>query len=375
MLDPQGKGGVDIAPVAPPVEFPEGGDMNPRSSEPSSQEKEQQDNVRVYENNDLQATGRPSLAKSMTDKPQPRSERLGPLQSRKTFGLSTDNRGDTDWNIAASTPVRPAGRFRRYTSKPGNRSRGGTVSSSDGNQAKIGPYPGLTMGNDQFKARGKVSKHDGRLNISLHEAKDAGYLAKAIGATIKRQLGRDDGEDETKRDHSEDVRAVGVVDSKDHSVSRGATVAVTQAPLPKLNLVVMVLGSRGDIQPFLRIGQILKDRYGHRVRIATHPAFKDFVEKDTNLEFFSVGGDPAELMAFMVKNPGLVPSMSTVRAGEIGKRREEMFNMFQGFWRACINATDDETNIDNLRMLGEKNPFVVSDLRRTNGLRVWPGSY
>lgn len=49
--------------------------------------------------------------------------------------------------------------------------------------------------------------------------------------------------------------------------------------------------------------------------------------------------DPAELMAFMVKNPGLIPSVSTVKAGEIGRRRDAMFEMFQGFWRACINAT------------------------------------
>ena len=63
------------------------------------------------------------------------------------------------------------------------------------------------------------------------------------------------------------------------------------------------------------------------------------LEEDTGLSFFSVGGDPAELMAFMVKNPGLIPSVSTVRAGEIGRRRDAMFEMFQGFWRACINAT------------------------------------
>jgi hypothetical protein len=77
------------------------------------------------------------------------------------------------------------------------------------------------------------------------------------------------------------------------------------------------------------------------------------------LEFFSVGGDPAELMAFMVKNPGLVPSVSTVRAGEIGKRRESMFEMFQGFWRACINATDDEKDMENVKMMGDKHPFVA----------------
>ena len=92
----------------------------------------------------------------------------------------------------------------------------------------------------------------------------------------------------------------------------------------------MVIGSRGDIQPFLKIGKILKEKYGHRVRIATHPTFKTFVEEDIGLEFFSVGGDPSELMAFMVKNPGLIPSMETVMAGEIGRRRDSMYFMFNG---------------------------------------------
>jgi UDP:flavonoid glycosyltransferase YjiC (YdhE family) len=131
------------------------------------------------------------------------------------------------------------------------------------------------------------------------------------------------------------------------------------APIPKLNIVIMVIGSRGDIQPFLKVGKLLKEDYGHRVRIATHPAFKKFVEQDSGLEFFSVGGDPAELMAFMVKNPGLMPSVSTVRAGEIGRRRDSMFEMFQGFWRACINATDDETDASNLKMMGDRHPFVA----------------
>lgn len=36
--------------------------------------------------------------------------------------------------------------------------------------------------------------------------------------------------------------------------------------------------------------------HGHRVRIATHDVFRDFV-RSANLEFFPIGGDPAELMA------------------------------------------------------------------------------
>src|ERR1700761_6661138 len=68
---------------------------------------------------------------------------------------------------------------------------------------------------------------------------------------------------------------------------------------------------------------------------------------------------PSELMAFMVKNPGLIPSIETVKAGEISKRRESMYEMFQGFWRACINSTDDETDVANLTTLGSRTPFIA----------------
>jgi hypothetical protein len=197
-------------------------------------------------------------------------------------------------------------------------------------------------GNDQFQTRGKVSQADGRLHISVNETANSGYLAKALGATLHRHL-------HPQHVHVEEPAA----DSRKEE-KRGI-----KARIPILNIVIMVIGSRGDIQPFLKIGKILKENYGHRVRIATHPTFKTFVEKDIGLDFFSVGGDPSELMALMAKNPGLIPKMETVKAGEIGRRRESMYEMFQGFWRACINATDDEKDVANLKMMGAKYPFVA----------------
>ncbi|OBT54133.1 hypothetical protein VE04_06763 [Pseudogymnoascus sp. 24MN13] len=111
----------------------------------------------------------------------------------------------------------------------------------------------------------------------------------------------------------------------------------------------MVISSRGDIQPFLKLGTVLKENCGHRVRIATHLAFRNFVENDTDLEFFSVGGDPAELMAFMVKNPSMIPTMETLKKGEVGRRRDAMAKMFD----------DDEHDVHNLKMVGKKGPFIA----------------
>ncbi|KAK5791027.1 hypothetical protein VI817_006336 [Penicillium citrinum] len=108
----------------------------------------------------------------------------------------------------------------------------------------------------------------------------------------------------------------------------------------KLNIVIQIVGSRGDVQPFIALGNELQ-RHGHRVRIATHGVFEKFV-KDSYLEFFPIGGDPAQLMAYMVKNPGLIPQMKTFRDGEIKKKQRMVAEMLDGCWRSCI-ADDPST--------------------------------
>ncbi|KAH8684716.1 hypothetical protein BGZ60DRAFT_479077 [Tricladium varicosporioides] len=215
-----------------------------------------------------------------------------------------------------------------------------------------GNYSRFSVGNEDFRTKGKVSGRDGRLNISVNETSNRGYLAKALGATFMKNFGTGEHEMHNVGEYSHRQ-----VQGPSSRASSQATVT-SDLPPPKLNIVVMVIGSRGDIQPFLKLGKNLKED-GHRVRIATHPAFKEFVQNDSGLEFFSVGGDPAELMAFMVKNPGMIPTMDTLKKGEVGRRRDQMAEMFEGFWRACINATDDEKDTSNLKMMGAKAPFIA----------------
>ncbi|KAF7545034.1 hypothetical protein G7Z17_g9492 [Cylindrodendrum hubeiense] len=209
-------------------------------------------------------------------------------------------------------------------------------------------YRRFNVGNHNYQTSGKVKK-DGRLRITVNETANTGYLAKALGAAVNKvaPVKEDDGK----------IPEIKLTDNA--GTSPTSTAAPSIGPRPRLNIVIMVIGSRGDAQPFLKIGKVLKEEYGHRVRIATHPAFREFVERDSGLEFFSVGGDPSELMAFMVKNPGLIPTIDSVKAGDIGKRRAAMAEMFDGFWRACIDATDDEKDTHNLKMMGTKSPFVA----------------
>jgi len=51
-------------------------------------------------------------------------------------------------------------------------------------------------------------------------------------------------------------------------------------PTPKMNIVIMVVGTQGDIQPFLYLGKTLK-MLGHRVRLATHDVYRYHIVKIT----------------------------------------------------------------------------------------------
>lgn len=393
-------GVANILPIPPALEFPFPRNSNESSQDPSRTPSEiAPHHASVPSRNPLVNNGAPTPSKTPATpslgratealRPQAKrrfkSERPVPSQRKSTFlrprrgytghvptllntgagahsseddSSSSDNESDMK---LASRPSNLSGRT------PSPRGHAGSVPEAHQNgrrRSSGGQFGNFSVGNENYKTKGKVSKRDGRLNISVNETNNHGYLAHALGATLQHHFkrSRDDDEPELEQTlsplHHEDsnrrpdlvarLSALSARPSLDEDTSK-----------PPLNIVIMVIGSRGDIQPFLKLGKLLNEDYGHRVRIATHPAFKKFVEQDSGLEFFSVGGDPAELMAFMVKNPGLIPSVSTVRAGEIGRRRDAMFEMFQGFWRACINATDDETLPANREMMGGKHPFVA----------------
>ncbi|CAF1365553.1 unnamed protein product [Adineta ricciae] len=112
------------------------------------------------------------------------------------------------------------------------------------------------------------------------------------------------------------------------------------AKIPHIDILILIVGTRGDVQPFIALGQTLL-KVGHRVRLATHETFRDFV-RGNGLEFYPLAGDPAVLMSFMVKNSGVVPSVSSVAAGDLTKNREVLASILESTWRASL-ADDDET--------------------------------
>ena len=90
---------------------------------------------------------------------------------------------------------------------------------------------------------------------------------------------------------------------QNHRVRAAAVRELKAARMPRLSIVIMVVGSRGDVQPFIPIGRRLAKL--HRVRIATHREFRALVEQ-AGLEFYPLAGDPHELMEYMVKTRGRV---------------------------------------------------------------------
>jgi len=225
--------------------------------------------------------------------------------------------------------------------------------SEDENEDEDDRFRRFSISNEYYRTKGKISKRDGRLNISLRDTSNTGYLAKALGTAARKMVPLTKTSEEGK----------GKEETPSPQPKKPTTKPAPSRPSPpppRLNIVIMVIGSRGDAQPFLKIARLLRTEYGHRVRIATHPAFRTFVQEDCpGVEFFSVGGDPSELMAFMTKNPGMIPTLESVKAGDVSRRRQAMASMFQGFWRACINATDDETDERNVRMMGRRDPFIA----------------
>ncbi|XP_012838292.1 PREDICTED: sterol 3-beta-glucosyltransferase UGT80B1-like [Erythranthe guttata] len=73
---------------------------------------------------------------------------------------------------------------------------------------------------------------------------------------------------------------------------------------PKLKIAMLVVGTRGDVQPFLAVAMRLQE-HGHYVRLATHARFRDFV-KSAGIDFYPLGGDPLVMVEFLVRNKHII---------------------------------------------------------------------
>lgn len=102
-----------------------------------------------------------------------------------------------------------------------------------------------------------------------------------------------------------------------------------------LEIAMLIVGTRGDVQPFVALGKRLREK-GHRVRLATHANFRNFVTSN-GLEFYPLGGDPKILAGYMVKNKGFLPSGPS----EISIQKKQLKAIMNSLLPACTKADGD----------------------------------
>ncbi|KAL4116411.1 hypothetical protein PRIC2_011865 [Phytophthora ramorum] len=119
-----------------------------------------------------------------------------------------------------------------------------------------------------------------------------------------------------------------------------ATTNTTVQRPPVMRICIIIVGTRGDVQPFLAIAQRLQ-RDGHRVRLATHAVYRDFVMSH-GVEFYPLGGDPKELAAYMVKTGGhLIPTKIETLTKDVPRNREMINEIVHSTWPAVSAADPD----------------------------------
>jgi sterol 3beta-glucosyltransferase len=104
-------------------------------------------------------------------------------------------------------------------------------------------------------------------------------------------------------------------------------------PSTSFNIVLLTIGSRGDVQTYIALGKGLIAE-GHNVTIATHGEYGDWIEKH-GVKFKEIAGNPAELMSLMVTHG----SMSVSFLKEAGSKfRGWIHDLLRTSWDACQGA-------------------------------------
>mmetsp|Transcript_13306 Transcript_13306/g.37833 ORF Transcript_13306/g.37833 Transcript_13306/m.37833 type:complete len:754 (+) Transcript_13306:201-2462(+) len=149
------------------------------------------------------------------------------------------------------------------------------------------------------------------------------------------------------------------------SAEESQAASVDEQKVPLMNIVILIVGSRGDVQPFVALGQELV-RFGHRVRLGTHEVFRKFVVEN-DIEFYPLAGDPKELMAHMVKHPGLMPGSME----EVKRKRVVMKAIIESCWDACI----DPVSVTSEEEGGPANPKLPQTAWAPNAVLSNPASF
>ncbi|CAH6722055.1 sterol 3-beta-glucosyltransferase [[Candida] jaroonii] len=104
-------------------------------------------------------------------------------------------------------------------------------------------------------------------------------------------------------------------------------------PSTSYNFVLLTIGSRGDVQPYIALAKGLM-KEGHNVTIATHSEFQEWVEKH-GINFKEIAGDPTELMSLMVSHGSM--SVAFIKEASV-KFKGWISELLATSWQACQGA-------------------------------------
>ncbi|TPX12656.1 uncharacterized protein E0L32_000833 [Thyridium curvatum] len=104
-------------------------------------------------------------------------------------------------------------------------------------------------------------------------------------------------------------------------------------PTEPLRITCLTIGSRGDVQPYIALCKGLLAE-GHKVRIATHAEFEDWI-RGHGIDFRCVEGDPGELMKLCIEN-GTFTLQFLKEANS--KMRSWLDELLTSAWTACQDS-------------------------------------
>lgn len=122
---------------------------------------------------------------------------------------------------------------------------------------------------------------DGRVNININQR--SRKLSNLLLPALRRQM-------ELQKDAAEPEIPDGL----------GETDGL---PPPPMNIVIQIVGSRGDVQPFVALGLVLKAKYGHRVQC--HPSHISTVRHRERSGVLQYRWRPGRTHGFYGQKPGV----------------------------------------------------------------------
>jgi hypothetical protein len=159
-------------------------------------------------------------------------------------------------------------------------------------------YSIISIINSKNSVRIKTSTHDEaerwlkllRFHIMMHLRNEDNFAAKMFEITesFHVSMGRESTRDNSPRPLTGTTPGTTLTPDESKIVMQ-AVKKKNALGMPKLNIVILVVGTRGDVQPFIYLGQFLKND-GHRVRLATHAEYRKDVTS-SGLEYYPLAGD------------------------------------------------------------------------------------